>query len=226
MRNAIDIGNGFIITTDNSGGIGEKIGDHVSVPDNVTSHFAARVALLEQWAANAEPVTVLIHNFSGSKSWEKYVQGVEDLFREAGLKSPTITGSSETNMDLTQSAVAVTMLGKKNPAPLHDNIQWFTYGTPLVGNEVSEHPNKIANLRKIREAMDVGIIEKIWPVGSRGILAEVKEMMQSDELSVESIVDLNKAAGPSTVVIVGIPTSQISKASSHFGGLLNELDMR
>jgi hypothetical protein len=226
MRNAIDIGNGFIITTDNSGGIGEKIGDHISVPDKVTSHFAARVALLEQWAANAEPVTVLIHNFSGSKSWEKYVQGVEDLFREAGLKSPTITGSSETNMDLTQSAVAVTMIGKKNPAPLHDNIQWFTYGTPLVGNEVSEHPNKIANLRKIREAMDVGIIEKIWPVGSRGILAEVKEMMQSDELSVESIVDLNKAAGPSTVVIVGIPTSQISKASSHFGGLLNELDMR
>jgi hypothetical protein len=226
MRNAIDIGHGFIITTDNSGGIGEKIGDHISVPDKVTSHFAARVALLEQWAANAEPVTVLIHNFSGSKSWEKYVQGVEDLFREAGLKIPTITGSSETNMDLIQSAVAVTMIGKKNPAPMHDNIQWFTYGTPLVGNEVTEHLNKIANLRKIREAMDIGVIEKLWPVGSRGILAEVKEMMRSDELSVESIVDLNKSAGPSTVVIVGIPTSQISKASSYFGGLLNELDMR
>jgi hypothetical protein len=226
MRNAIDIGHGFIITTDNSGGIGEKIGDHVLVPDNVTSHFAARVALLEQWAANAEPATVLIHNFSGSKSWEKYVQGVEDLFQEAGLEPPKITGSSETNMDLTQSAVAVTIIGRMNHTPTNNNIQWFTYGTPLVGNEVTEYANKIASLQKIREALDTGIIEKLWPVGSHGILAEVREMMQNDELSVESLVDVEKSGGPATVVIVGIPTSQINKAYSHFGGLLNELDMR
>ena len=84
MRNAIDIGDGFIITTDNSGGIGEKVDDVVVVPDRVTAYFAARVALLEQWAAHAEPVAVLIHNFSGSASWENYVQGVTDLFQEAG----------------------------------------------------------------------------------------------------------------------------------------------
>ncbi|WP_172371309.1 hypothetical protein [Sporosarcina jiandibaonis] len=226
MRNAIDIGNGFIITTDNSGGIGEKIGDYVSVPDNVTSYFAARVALLEQWAANAEPVTVLIHNFSGSKSWEKYVQGVEDLFREADLDIPTITGSSETNMGLAQSAVAVTIIGKKNPAPILDEVQWFTYGIPLVGDEVTEHANKIASLRKLREALDNGIIKQLWPVGSRGILAEAREMMQNDELSVESDVDLEKSAGPATVVIVGVPASQIKKAYTHFEEFLNELHMK
>ncbi|QUW21135.1 hypothetical protein JSQ81_15145 [Sporosarcina sp. Marseille-Q4063] len=225
MRNAIDIGNDFIITTDNSGGIGEKPGDVISVSDHMTAFFAARVTLLEQWAANAEPVTILIHNFSGSESWEKYVQGVEDLFQEAGLEIPTITGSSETNMDLTQSAVAVTMIGKKNPALLHEDVQWFTYGTPLVGNEVTEHANKIANLRKIREAMDIGIVKRLWPVGSRGILAEAREMTRNDKLSVESVVDVVKSAGPATVVIVGIPTSKINNAYSHFGGLLNELYM-
>ena len=57
MRNAIDIGNGFIVTTDNSGGIGEKPEDIVAVPDRMTAYFAARVTLLEQWAAYAEPVT-------------------------------------------------------------------------------------------------------------------------------------------------------------------------
>ncbi|WP_210470231.1 hypothetical protein [Sporosarcina sp. 6E9] len=226
MRNAMDIGNGFMLTTDNSGGIGEKAGDYVSVPDNVTAYFAARVALLEQWAANAEPVTVLIHNFSGSKSWEKYVQGVEDLFREAGLKKTTITGSSETNMDLIQSAVAVTMIGKKNPAPNHDDIQWFTYGIPLVGSEVTEQAHKIASLRKIREAMDIGMIDKLWPVGSRGILAEARELTQNDNLSVESIVDVEKSAGPATVVIVGIPTSQIQNAYAHFGEFFYELHMK
>ena len=38
--------------------------------------------------SDADPVTVLIHNFSGSTSWENYVQGVEDLFQEAGLRTP------------------------------------------------------------------------------------------------------------------------------------------
>jgi len=226
MRNAIDVGHGFIITTDNSGGIGEKLGDLVSVSDNITANFAARVTLLEQWAANSTPVTVLIHNFSGSASWEKYVQGVEDLFQEAGLEIPTITGSSETNMDLSQSAVAVTMIGKKNPAPLHEDVQWFTYGTALVGDEVTKHPNQIASIRKIREAMGSGIIEKLWPVGSRGILAEAREMMQNDELLVDSVVDVEKSAGPATIVIIGIPASQITKANSHFGGFLNELHMK
>lgn len=113
MRNAIDIGNGFIVTTDNSGGIGEKPGDIVAAPDHVTAYFAARVALLEQWASHAEPVTIVIHNFSGSASWDKYVAGVTDLFQEAGLVVPKISGSTETNMELVQSAMAVTMIGEK-----------------------------------------------------------------------------------------------------------------
>ena len=123
-------------------------------------------------------------------------------------------------MDLVQSAVAVTMIGKKNPAPLHDDLQWFTYGTPLVGNEVIEHAKKIAAYEKFVKQWTCGIIEKIWPVGSRGILAEAREMTQNDELSLESVVDVVKSAGPATVVIVGIPASQITKAYSHFGELL------
>ena len=88
MRNAIEIGNGFIVTTDNSGGIGEKPHDLVAVPDQVTAYFAARVALLEQWAAHADPVSVLIHNFTGTNSWEAYVKGVERAFEEAGCELP------------------------------------------------------------------------------------------------------------------------------------------
>ena len=147
MRNAIDIGNGFIVTTDNSGGIGEKLQDIVNVPDRVTAYFAARVALLEQWASHAEPVSILIHNFSGSASWGNYVAGVTDLFHEAGLEVPPINGSSETNMELVQSAMAVTMIGKKMAAPTQENSAWFTYGTPLVGDEVRNRADEIASVR-------------------------------------------------------------------------------
>ena len=38
---------------------------------------------------HAEPISILIHNFSGSASWGNYVAGVTDLFHEAGLEVPS-----------------------------------------------------------------------------------------------------------------------------------------
>lgn len=113
MRNAIHLADGLIATTDNSGGIGEKQHDVLNVPDEVTAYFAARVALLEQWAANAEPLAVLLHNFSGPASWNAYVTGITKLFADADCPAPSISGSTETNMELLQSAVAVTIIGKR-----------------------------------------------------------------------------------------------------------------
>lgn len=225
MRNAIDIGNGFIVTTDNSGGIGEKAGDVVSVPDRLTSYFAARVTLLEQWASNADPISVLIHNFSGSKSWENYVRGVEDLFNEAGLDCPKITGSTETNMELAQSAVAVTMIGKKKESLLQDNLKWFTYGTPLVGNEVKAYADEVASVQLLHKAIKEGLVNRIWPVGSSGILEEVRSMMENPKANVESPHDVLKSAGPATVVIVGIPASKLIQAEKFFNPLIMELNI-
>lgn len=223
MRNAIEIGNDFIVTTDNSGGIGEKQGDIVSVPDRLTAYFAARVALLEQWSANAEPVTILIHNFSGSSSWKNYVQGVKDLFLEAGLDVPTISGSTETNMELVQSAVAVTMIGKKKEVCVVDDLIWFTYGAPLVGEEVMARADEVASLCKIHEAIKDEIVHRIWPVGSRGIAKEVRAMSKNSEALVESELDTEKSAGPSTVVFLAIPVAKIAAAKALFGAHLNEL---
>lgn len=223
MRNAIEIGNDFILTTDNSGGIGEKKGDIVAVSDRVTAYYAARVALLEQWSANAEPVTVLIHNFSGSSSWGNYVQGVRELFREAGLDVPTISGSTETNIELVQSAVAVTMIGKKKQPHAAPDFTWFTYGVPLVGNEVTEQTEEIASIRKIHEAIKSGIVHQAWPVGSCGIAEEVRNMTGNNKAIVETVLDTKKSAGPSTVVLLAIPVAKIVEAKSVFGSHLNEL---
>lgn len=223
MRNAIDIGNGFIVTTDNSGGIGEKTGDVVSVPDRLTSYYAARVALLEQWASNAMPVSVLIHNFSGSGSWENYVNGVKDLFQEAGLAAPKMTGSTETNMELIQSAVAVTMIGKKKQGLPQGDLKWFTYGTPLFGNEVKEHADEIASVHQIHKAIKKGLVHQVWPVGSRGILEEVRSMIENPMANVKSSHDVSKSAGPATVVIIGIPQSKLIQAEKLFNPPIKEL---
>lgn len=223
MRNAIDIGNGLIITTDNSGGIGEKPGDLVAAPDRLTAYFAARVALLEQWAAHAEPISILIHNFSGNDSWENYVGGIRDLFTEAGLETPPISGSSETNMTLLQSAMAVTIIGEKTEPLSDEDSNWFTYGTPLVGHEVLDCAEEVASLRLLKEAIDKGMVQRIWPVGSQGILQEVHSMTGDEIAKVKSELDLTKTAGPSTVVLLAIPKTKIDEAKVFFGNLLKEL---
>lgn len=223
MRNAIAIGDDFVVTTDNSGGIGEKPADSVAVPDRLTAYYAARVALLEQWAVCAEPTTILIHNFSGGASWEKYVAGVTDLFHEAGLELPPISGSTETNMELMQSAMAVTMIGKRRQCSVVNRLIWFTYGAPLVGQEVLDYAEQVASLRRIREAIDQGVVSRIWPVGSGGILKEVRNMMGNAEVLVESTLDVAKTAGPSTVVLLGVLESRKVEAEEWFGKHVSEL---
>lgn len=226
MRNAIALGDGLIVTTDNSGGIGEKPHDVVSVPNQVTAYFAARVTLIEQWSAHADPVSVLIHNFTGPDSWALYVSGVEDVFKEANIDVPVITGSTETNMELMQSAVAVTMIGKQRFIEESGELEWYVYGTPLVGNEVIERRGEIASLELIKEAMNAGIIHKVWPIGSGGILAEYRKLMDNQGISIQADVDVLASAGPSTSVLIGIPTDKIEQAYRRFRGELHKITVQ
>lgn len=226
MRNAIDIGNGFVVTTDNSGGIGEKPHDLVTSPDQVTAYFAARVALFEQWAAHADPVSVLIHNFTGRNSWESYVKGVEEVFQEANLELPQITGSTETNMELMQSVVAVTMIGKQRIVEEAGKLEWYVYGTPLVGNEVLERRDDIASLRLIKEAMEKGIVAQLWQVGSGGVLSEYRKLKGDMGITIQADVDLLASAGPSTAVLIGIPVNEIEQAQRHFQGPLHKITIQ
>ena len=155
----------------------KKPGDIVAAPDHVTAYFAARVALLEQWASHAEPVTIMIHNFSGSASWDKYVAGVTDLFQEAGLVVPTISGSTETNMELVQSAVAVTMIGeRKEQSLMLERLFGLRTAPRLLAMKCWNARKKLRHFGYFEDALVDGIVQQIWPVGSSGILQEVRQM--------------------------------------------------
>lgn len=213
MRNASLLPNGFVLTTDNSAGIGEKKDDVVSTPDEIVSYFAARVALLEQWAAGANPLSIVVHNFSGNQSWNKYITGIEKLFNEIGINCPEITGSSETNMETLQSAIAVTMLGE-TVTEKNKDVRWCVYGKPSVGEEVIRNSDKIANLKKIREAVSLGLVHQVWPVGSTGIKSECERLGINAHLAEW---DLEKSAGPATTILLGIDRMKENEAKLHFG---------
>ncbi|SDN25121.1 alpha-ribazole kinase [Psychrobacillus sp. OK028] len=213
MRNAVLLPNGLVLTTDNSAGIGEKIDDVVSTPDEIVSYFAARVALLEQWAAGATPLSIVVHNFSGDQSWVKYVVGIEKLFNEIGVKCPKLTGSSETNMETLQSAIAVTMIGEKTEENIAE-IKWYAYGKPSVGEEVIKERDKIANLKKIKEAINTGLVHQVWPVGSSGIKGECERLGLHGNLVGW---DVEKSGGPATTVLLGVDIQKVTEAKLHFG---------
>lgn len=215
MRNALKLANSFVVTTDNSGGIGEKDADIVYAPNERVSYFAARVALLEQWSAYADVESVIIQNFSGEAAWQAYKDGVERLLEEVELEQILISGSSETNMELIQSAMSVTMIGRSREV-LDCEVTWFIYGKPCVGSEVLENPEAIADLRKMKEAIVNGWVKKIWTVGSKGIQAEARAVFADDTILVISELDVEKSAGPSTVVLVGVQHELVDLATQHF----------
>lgn len=224
MRNALQLSSGLVITTDNSGAIGQKEKDVVHVPDDVTSYFSSRVTLLEQWAEGAEPEGIILHNFSGEEAWERYVTGISRLFDEVGIDLPNITGSTESNIETMQSGIAITMIGRPiKVLPSEKKMKWFTYGKPLVGNGLIAEQDHIANLKRVYEAIQQEIIGRIWPVGSKGIEKEVHSLFGG--VSINCAWDIHASAGPSTVVLMGIYQDKVQQAQQFFGELLQQIDL-
>lgn len=217
---------GFIITSDNSAGIGGKEQDVVHAPDAVTAKFAARVALLEQWAAGSEPQAVLLHNFSGAAHWDAYMAGIAELFAEAQTALPPISGSTETNMPTLQSGIAVTMIGKQQrKQAAAESLHWFIYGVPLVGEDVLSKSGQIADLALIKNAFEAALVERIWPVGSKGIAHEV-ELLMGRQAEISAVPDINSSGGPATCVLVGVLPAASKLVQQHFGENLFSLDLK
>ncbi|MEK4129228.1 hypothetical protein NYE67_06070 [Solibacillus sp. FSL W8-0474] len=200
MRNAIEV-NGLIVTIDNSGCIGTKEHDLVKVPNEITAYFTARTAILEQLCAGAIPVQLLMANFSGDNVWNEYAEGFKKAFNEMDLNMPPLTGSSETNFSSLQSAVSLTIIGEKRFSGDRTNCLYYVVGEPLVGNDVMENLHKIANLKELFEGLQSGVIEAIWPTGSKGISAEIKRFI-GEEYS--AAINLETSAGPSCAVLVAV----------------------
>ncbi|MDJ0330371.1 alpha-ribazole-5-phosphate synthase [Planococcus sp. S3-L1] len=225
MRHEIWIDD-FVITSDNAAGIGEKQHDIIYAPNAITAKFAARVALLEQWAAGSEPDAVLLHNFSGAAEWNDYVTGLTELFTEAETLVPSISGSTESNMPTLQSGISVTMIGKRkrNFMPA-DALRWFAYGVPLVGEDVLTKVDQIADLVLLKTALETALIERMWPVGSKGIAQEF-ELLMERRVGISTALNTETSGGPATCVLVGVQHSKAEYTQRYFGENLFEIEFR
>ncbi|ANU20227.1 alpha-ribazole-5-phosphate synthase [Planococcus plakortidis] len=216
MRNELVI-DGLVITTDNSAAIGEKPHDIVHVPDEVAAKFAARVALAEQWAAGGEAIAILLHNFSGDLQWPRYVSGITQLFSGLDMPVPPVSGSTESNIETLQSALSVTIIGRKLRALADPHeLAWFIYGEPLAGEEVINQPERIADLQIVKNALDRDQIERIWPVGSGGIEQEAEKLF-GRRMPLAQEIDLTTSGGPATCLFIGVRIGKVPEAKRLFG---------
>lgn len=222
MRNAIHVQN-FIVTIDNAGCIGEKELDEVYAPDTVVANFTARTALLEQWCAGAEPVQILLSNFSGEESWQRYVKGIHQLFDQLNIPTPPITGSTETNFSSKQSGLSLTMLGTQTKTVNTQDCRFFVIGQPMIGNDVLANRTKVAQLQELYPLLKENFIQAIWPTGSKGVGAELDRFVGQ---SWTCDMDVHSSAGPSSVVIIAVKSSNVAYVLSKISSTIAEVTLK
>jgi hypothetical protein len=205
----------LIIASDNSGGIGMKAADHVQVSYETLAYYSFRVAAMECIAAGGVPVSVVLHNFCGDSTWSELVNGIQQGLVELNLEDVPITGSTESNFRLQQSAVGLVVLGKrslskKSEKTFSNDLKFAVIGSPLVGNEVIIHADQVVPLSIFREVSKLKEI-MVWPVGSKGILYEFNQMFTNKEFTKEMLstnLDVVKSSGPATCFIIAFEQNQ------------------
>ncbi|MFD4816222.1 ATP-binding protein [Peribacillus butanolivorans] len=199
----------LVVSCDNSGGIGLKEKDLVQVPYEVVGYFSFRVAVMECLAAGGSPMTVVLHNFCGDEAWEALKIGVMKGMDEIGLDL-SITGSTESNMPLLQSALGLMVIGKRRNERVMKPIlqlKMALIGMPLVGEEVMKQQEWIAPLSLYKSLCELEEVQ-VLPVGSKGIANEWKHLDPSGEgvsAHIRSKVDIEKSSGPSTCFLIAYP---------------------
>ncbi|WP_068677275.1 hypothetical protein [Oceanobacillus sp. Castelsardo] len=220
----------LVITTDNSGAIGLKEEDAVQVPYEIVSYYSFRVAVVETLASGAMPVSVVLQNFCGNGAWENLITGIRRGLAELGMGNVAITGSTESNFSLSQSAIGVTIIGKR-PAlnqvkiKTSDSYRVALIGLPLVGEKVIAQEDDVVPLSVVRDICKMRDVQ-VWPVGSKGILHELKRMVPSfdgGKMKDNIKLDLEKSGGPSTSILVKYPLEKESELLQLTGKKLQRL---
>ncbi|MGO4888233.1 AIR synthase related protein [Anaerobacillus sp. MEB173] len=200
----------IVISTDCSGATGLKEADEVRVPYDVVSYYGFRVALMELLAVGAEPLGLVIQNLVNDHVWEELIRGARKACTEIGFSSVQITGSSETNFPLLQSAAGFTVIGKvdqekKRVAVTPKDATFAVIGSPLVGERIITEQEKVVPLAIFSQLINMEGVYEALPVGSKGIGYELEQLLAENAIQHNGYrceLDLSQSAGPATCFII------------------------
>ncbi|PLR77365.1 ATP-binding protein [Bacillus sp. V3-13] len=221
----------LVVASDNSGGIGLKEHDIVQVPYGIVSYYGFRVAAMECIAAGGTPLAVIIHNFSGDSAWDELIIGIRQGLSELELDHLPISGSTESNFSLLQSATGIIVIGRMlnktdREFSLSDDIGFAVIGQPLVGDEVVGQPELIAPLQLFKWLTEQDEVIEVIPVGSKGILYELRNFLDAEKYVCENDLDLEKSSGPSTCFLIAYAKNGEEKLRQKADGLFSRIELR
>ena len=212
----------LVIACDSIGGIGPKELDSVQISAYVVGRFLARVPLLELISIGAKPISVVD---TLAVEWlptgEEICRGIKDELAAAGLgETIAVNGSTEENIITRQTGAGITVVGLIANDDLHGKAILpgdlvLAFGMPKVGAEVWLNDPEMVQLTTAKTLVSNPLVKAIVPVGSKGIRYELGEVLKGNlnqtglkvELNQSLKLDLNKSAGPATVLLAVVDPS-------------------
>ena len=202
----------IVISCDSVGGVGEKSEDRVNAPPEIVGYYGARVALMEMLALKAKPLA-LINTLSVEMDGygERIIKGIRKAVSELpeGIVLP-VTGSSEENFPMVQTAFGITVIGTLNelhtlPPEREGGEILCLAGLPKVGEEVLSDRGEILTMKDFYHLINHSAVVDTVPVGSKGIAHEIKVLEKSyGKIPVVKPpgLDFSKSGGPSTSALI------------------------
>ncbi|MGD6806985.1 MAG: ribbon-helix-helix domain-containing protein [Candidatus Bathyarchaeia archaeon] len=215
-------GHSIVAGSTSMGAVGPKKMDKVKVEGRVLGKFLARVALMDVTATGAFPLILsLTLGVEKDPTGNEIIEGINREARTIGLEpNQVLMEKTEDNFQTIQTGAGLTVMGLANENELRlgktlpgDLI--VAIGRPKVGDEVipAEVRGEIADLKNVAQLTQRRYIHDIAPVGGFGIASEARMMAYGVGRQLKLVdaagLDLNKTAGPATVVLVTIDKDRL-----------------
>ena len=223
----VPTGHAIVVGSTSSGAVGPKIMDKVKVDGRVLGKFLARVALMDVIATGAFPLLLSVTlGVEKEPTGNEILEGIRREARSLGLDpNQVLMENTEDNFETVQTGAGLTVVGFANEDELRigktspgDII--VAVGKPKVGDEVilAEAKGEIADLKNVTQLSQKKYVHDIAAVGTFGIADEARMMAfgvgrQLKLVEVQGL-DLNKSAGPATVVLATVDRERLEDLMS------------
>jgi hypothetical protein len=228
----VPTGHAIVVGSTSSGAVGSKERDKVKVQSRVLGKFLARVALMDVITTGAFPLLLSVTlGVEKEPTGREIIEGIKREIAVLGLEAnQVIMDNTEDNFGTEQTGVGLTAVGFANEADLQlgktkPSDLVVAVGKPKVGYEViqGEVKGEIADLKTVMLLCQKKFIHEIVPVGTAGIAHEARMMAYSVgrqlKVSEEAKLDLEKTAGPATVVLVTVDSEKLGELKALLGKL-------
>ena len=223
----VPTGHAIVAGSTSSGAVGPKNADMVKVEGRVLGKFLARAALMDVIATGAFPILLSVTlGVEKEPTGNAILEGIRREARTLGLDpDQVLMENTEDNFATVQTGAGLTVVGFANEEELRlgktvpgDLI--VAIGKPKVGDEVilAEAKGEIADLKNIIQLSQKKYVHDIAAVGTFGIADQARMIAYAVGRQLKLVevkgLDLNKSAGPATVVLATVDKGRLEDLTS------------